>query len=161
MRLRGVAALLFAVSSAGCGVVGGGSDTVFQHEVLRIQSSPDANNFSPTAVDMVFVYDPGVIDLLQGLPAADWFARRRQFLLDFPDGLAVESWEIVPNTAPILWEVPAEMFENEEGDDAVTAFIYADYLSPGEHRARLETRIGTRVDLGPDTFTPSAYVPDN
>lgn len=153
-------ALALSVSLAGCAVLDAASDTVFQHEVIQIRATPDANNTSPTAVDMVFVYDAGVISALQGLTAADWFARRRQFMLDFPDGLAVMSWEVVPNTAPLIWEVPEEMLENQEGDDAVTAFIFADYLSPGDHRARLETRIGTRIDLGPDTFTPSAFAPE-
>lgn len=145
---------------AGCSVLDAASDTVFQHEVIEIRSTEDANNTSPTAVDMVFVYDPGVIGALQGLTASDWFDRRRQFMLDFPDGIAVMSWEVVPNTAALIWEVPEEMLENENGDDAVTAFLFADYLAPGDHRARLETRIGTRVELGPDTFTPSAFAPD-
>lgn len=155
------AGALFAVSLAACGIVDSATGTVFQVEAVRVRASADANTSSATPVDMVFVYDEGLIASLQSVTATEWFDRRRQFLRDFPDGLKVKSWEIVPASNLAPWEVPEDFLENERDDDAVAAFVFADYLSPGAHRARLESQFGLLIDLQRDDFALGAFNPDS
>lgn len=152
--------LVCVTALTGCGVVGSLTEPVLQLQYIALRSDADANASSPTAVDVVFVYEAGVIDVLQAATAADWFSRRQQFLRDFPEGLAVKSWEVVPDSVLPIWEVPEEFLENQSDDQVITAFVFADYLSPGDHRAKLESRIGTRINLGRDDFTLSAFNPD-
>lgn len=160
-RGRTSALLVVGLLLAGCGLVGAATSPVFQVEAIQVRSSADANNTSATRVDMVFVYETAVVDMLQSLTAAEWFSRKRQFTLDFPEGIGVLSWEIVPNYALSVDEVPENLLENKSGDDAVAAFVFADYLSPGAHRARLESRRGIRIELGRDDFTLAPFTPDS
>jgi len=161
-RVRGgIVAGVIALLLAACGLVGGVGTPVFQMQSVALRAAADANATSPTAVDLVFVYDPAIIDTLQAVTAADWFARKRQFQLDFPDGIGIKGWEVVPSSVLPVWTVPEEMLENKSGDSAVAAFIFADYLSPGAHRARLESRSGIRIDLRRDAFTLEPLVQSN
>ncbi len=159
---RGPFALVLAgLLLAGCGLVGAATSPVFQVEAVQVRSSPDANGYSATRVDMVFVYDMAVVDMLQAITAVEWFSRKRQFLLDFPDGIGVRSWEIVPNDVLPTEEVPETLLENKSGDNAVAAFVFADYLTPGAHRARLESRRGIRIELGRDDFALTPFTPES
>jgi type VI secretion system protein len=156
-----VLSVMVMLTLTACGLVGGSGAPVFQLETVQVRASADANTSSATAVDMVFVYDPAVIDVLQAVPASDWFNRKRQFLLDYPKGISVMSWEIVPSSVLPPWTVPDDMLSNDAGDDATAAFVFADYLSPGAHRARLESGVGIRIDLARDDFTLSPFNTDN
>ena len=149
-RAAGLALLL-----SGCGF-GGGPSTVFLLERVTIVATEDANAQSATAVDLVFVYDETAVPILQNLTASDWFARRAQIRRDFPEGVGVKSWEIVPKSVVSNWEVPEEMLENASGDDAVAGFLFASYFSPGDHRARLESRRALRIELERDDFVIGA-----
>jgi type VI secretion system protein len=161
LSVGSVLSVLALLTLTACGFVGGGGGPVFQLETVQVRASGDANGYSATAVDMVFVYDPSVIDVLQAVPASDWFNRKRQFLLDYPKGISVMSWEIVPSSVLTPWTVPDDMLSNDAGDDATAAFVFADYLSPGAHRARLESGVGIRIDLARDDFTLSPFNTDN
>ncbi|MDF1750692.1 MAG: hypothetical protein P1V34_17655 [Alphaproteobacteria bacterium] len=153
--------VLIMLTLTACGLVGGAGGPVFQLETVQLRAGQDANASSATAVDMVFVYDANIIDTLQAVTASDWFNRKRQFLLDYPKGIRVMSWEIVPNSVLPVWTVPDDMLSNDSGDDATAAFVFADYLSPGAHRARLESGSGIRIDMGRDDFTLSPFNPGN
>lgn len=161
---RGRRAVLLAIGTSlvagglsGCGLVGAVSSPVFQVEAVQVHATPNANNNSATRLDMVFVYEEAAVDMLQSLSAAEWFDRKRQFMLDFPEGIGIRSWEVVPATSLDQEEVPDSLLENKSGDKAVAAFVFADYLSPGAHRARLETRRGIRIELGRDDFTLTPF----
>lgn len=158
-----LAALLLAVlpGLTACGLIDAASSPVFKVEAIQVRASEDANEHSATRLDLVFVYDPGVVDVLQSATAADWFSRKRQFLLDFPDGIGVKSWEVVPSSALGTWEVPEDLLENQSGDPAVAGFVFADFLTPGAHRARLETHLGLRIDLQRDDFTLTPFNPNS
>lgn len=158
-RRRRTLAGLMLVVLAGCGVVGG-NQPVFQLTEVVLEATPDANRDFATAVDLVIVYDPAAAQRLQSVPASDWFAQRAQIERDFPDGIAITRWEVVPSTVIGPWEVPDRLLENEAGDAATTAFVFADYLSPGEHRARLESHYGLRIRLERDDFTLVPYRPE-
>jgi type VI secretion system protein len=88
----------------------------------------DANEDSPVAVDLVFVYDKKLLDTLLKTPSTEWFAKRDQFVKDYGNALVVEKREWVPG---------------QQLKDLVVAYrpgarrvvVFADYVTDGEHRA--------------------------
>jgi hypothetical protein len=86
----------------------------------------DANENTPIAVDLIVVYDKGVLDQLVKLKASDWFAGREQFLKDHHDVKPVH-WEWIPNQV-----VPKQTIEY--GIGAQKVILFADYASDGAHR---------------------------
>ena len=150
---------LAVLGLSGCGLTDG--PVAYELEEITLAAEDDANSFSPTAVDVVLVFDEAVVNRLQGLTAANWFAARDQINRDFPDGLFVRSWEVVPDTVQTPWILGDEALENAEGDDAIAGFIFADLLSPGDHRARLDRGSGLRITVGRDDFALTPYEADS
>lgn len=115
---------------------------------MTVIAQPDANLNSPVALDLVFVRDFATLEKLSALPAARWFATRQELQKTFPENFTVRSWELVPRQV-------LQLTEEELGSPRVAGvLIFADYLSPGEHRAQLpNVRGGFMVDLGATGFT--------
>lgn len=163
-RMAAVLALAACAALSGCSAVGNVARAVasstanafsgppvpqwLSWEGLLLQAAPDANQNTPLAVDVVFVRDAELLQQLQALPAAKWFATRNDWQQTYPDGLQVYRAELVPSQSLRL------------GADALAAprvtgvLIFADYLSPGDHRVRLpEQSPGALVSLGISGFT--------
>ncbi|MGF1476126.1 MAG: hypothetical protein ACFB6S_11240 [Geminicoccaceae bacterium] len=106
----------------------------------------DLNEDFPLAFDLVFVRDPLAVRRLGDLSASEWFDRKAQLLRDDPQATLVRSYEIVPgqHLAPIRL--------NGEEQDAVAAFLFADYRRAGAHRARLDLYQRPVLVLGADTI---------
>lgn len=121
-----------AILIAALMLLGGCAARTIGLEDVSIQAAPDANGNGAVAVDVVLALQPGAVEQVAKLPAADWFRRRAQLLRDNPDGLTVMSWELVPGQS-VKAEVPRR---------AVDAYVFALYASPGEHRVRLATEDG-------------------
>ena len=134
---------------------------MFSVEWVALISEPGSNRNNPTAVDLVLIYDPGLTDTVSTLTAGDWFRRKTQFRRDFPNGFKVLGWEVVPSQAIAARELEDDDIENAEGDAPTAAFVFADYYTPGDHRARLETRTAIRIRLGQDDFTLESFDPPN
>ncbi|MFM2065548.1 MAG: hypothetical protein RLZZ584_457 [Pseudomonadota bacterium] len=114
---------------------------------LVLAAEPDANRNSPVALDIVFVNDMATLERLAALSAARWFATRDELQRLFPDVLKVHRYELVPRQ--ILRVAAAEL-----AAPAVGVLLFADYATPGEHRARLPLlRDGGLIRLGPHDFT--------
>ncbi len=115
---------------------------------LMIAADPNANANSAIALDIVFVRDKQTLEKLLVVPAASWFATRAELQRTFPEALIVRSLELVPSQTLRLTEA-------ELGSPRVAGvLLFANYLSPGEHRLRLPTlRNGALVRLGPAEFT--------
>lgn len=101
----------------------------------------DANEDSPVAVDMVFVYDKKLLDTLLKTPASDWFAKRDQFVKDYGNSLAVEQWEWVPGQQVERISVPYRA-------GAQRVVLFADYVTDGDHRATADPQEPFRLVLG-------------
>jgi len=87
----------------------------------------DANEDSPIAVDLVFVYDKKLLDTLLKTPSSEWFAKRDQFVKDYGNALVVEKRE---------W-VPGQTFKDLKvayRPGARRVVVFADYVTDGEHR---------------------------
>lgn len=119
---------------------------------LAISAADDANANSAVAVDLVLVKDKAVLDTLQTMPASKWFSSRYELQRTFPDALTVYPYELVPTQAVRLDE---KRFGKER---AWAAFVFANYASPGEHRARLLlNNTGYSIHLGAQSFTVSEF----
>ncbi len=112
---------------------------------LKVGILPGANGNSPVALDIVSVGDKAAVDPLSKMAASEWFQKREQFRRDYPkDGaLVVRSWEWVPGQA-----IPELVVPRKPKPRAV--FLFANYASPGPHRARLVPGKEIIVTLGPE-----------
>lgn len=146
---RRLALLLPILALAGCGL-GSLIDSGPRVSIgsVTVVAEPGANRNRPVAVDLVLIKAEGAIDQIGALSASDWFRRKGQFDRDFPQGLTVLSWEPVP-----ALNLPARELTDAERDGARAAFVFADYATPGDHRARLESADAIRLTLQSDDFT--------
>ncbi len=102
-------------------------------ESITLRIGANLNGDQPVPVDIVYVTDKDLMDRLATVSAHDWFAGKTQFLLDFPNGATVHHWELVPNGRSVSDSVEGPL------EKAIAAFLFADYTTPGTHRARLDT----------------------
>lgn len=138
---RGVAAAL-ALGLAGC-IPFRGSPVKLRGYTL--QTTTEANDDSPVAVDVVVVTDRALVLPVSKLKAAEWFAQRAQLQLDHPDGLQVTSLEPVPGQRMpwqrVRWK-----------GKAVAAFVFAGYATPGDHRVRVDPFKWIVIELTDDSL---------
>lgn len=137
---RGVG-LLLAMLLAGC------SGSTVSTRTVAFQAEPQANRDSPVAVWFVLVRDPALVPGLQQLTARDWARGREQWLRDHPGVLLDHRWELVPGQVIEPMDLP---FRDRSG---VALFVFADFLTPGAHRVRIDPLARIRVLLGADGFT--------
>lgn len=115
-------------------------------ESVSIYTDPDANQNSATAVDLVIIYDPELVKILGQLSADKYFGASRQLLLDNPSLLDIWHWELVPG------QIVQDFTPPQEEGAAFAAFVFANYLTPGDHRLRVSPEgivkiLLTRTDL--------------
>lgn len=110
-------------------------------KLLAIDVMPKANLDHPVPLDLVIIYDPGVFEALLKLPAKEWFDKREQYKKDFPAQLQTWEWELVPGQVVPFFKLPGNARK------AVGALVFANYLSPGNHRARIDPYEGAIVRL--------------
>ncbi len=113
---------------------------------LVLAAGPEVNDQTPVAVELVLVRDRSLAETVGGLTARGWFETRDQLERDHPGALRVHRWELVPDQ---VVEVPFP-FRDRRG---VAAFIFANYLSPGAHRARIDDRRRLTLHLGREAFS--------
>jgi type VI secretion system protein len=147
-----LAAAVALPALAGCGTIGGwfGGPSV-ELDQITLSAMTGINNDSPIAVDLVIVYDTGLIDRVAALTAHDWFGNRAQMQRDFPNDLQVIGWEVVPGQT--LQDQPVD-----RRGGARAGFIFANYFSAGDHRLRLgdQSELTVRLLDAGFTVTPEA-----
>ena len=121
--------------SAACGMLFGQKVRV-QMEVART-----LNQNSPVAVDVVLIYDDKLLKDLQKLTAKEWFGKREQMTLDNPKGIqfGVWGWEVTPGqtvSSKTLY-VPVKTLFLYPKARVLGGMVFADYASPGPHRASI------------------------
>ncbi len=119
-------------------------------QTVALNVAERANENSPVAVDMVFLSKRlPLLDEVQKMTAADWFAKRGQMMRDFRDDIDVVSWEVVPGQI-----LPAESVPSVRVRSA--AFVFAGYRAPGAHRYRVgaERTLLLSLDANELTVTP-------
>lgn len=140
------AVAVVALVLSGCG-------DIFQHadtSSITLRVLPDANENSAVEVDVVAVYDQDLLKTLLTVPARDWFVKRDQFALDFPNGFKAWNWQVVPGQ-----EVPTREIASET-DKAYGVLVFANYRSAGDHRARIGSLSEVTITLQKDGFVVAA-----
>ena len=115
---------------------------------VTLVAQEDANLNSALAVDVVMLHDEETLGLVQNLSAAKWFATRDDLLKTFPQSLSIQSVELVPGqTLPLQNTMFAQKRQ-------VATLIFANFLTPGEHRMRVDSLQGQLlVQLNNRAFT--------
>lgn len=149
--LSGCSAIGSAVDSAKSAVGLGPKPVSPDWNSVVISATDNANGNSAVAVDLVLVKDQAMLESLQTMPAAKWFATRADLQRTFPEALTVYPYELVPNQSVKLGE---KLYGKER---AWGAFVFANYGGAGEHRARLLLNAeGYVVQLGEQGFAATA-----
>lgn len=118
---------------------------------VTILAANDANLNSPVALDVVVLKDEASLNMLISMPAAKWFATRGEMEKTFPQAINYKSFEVAPGQT---LRIAAADFGSARVAGVV---MYADYLTPGEHRIRVDQLQGTvLVQLGARDFTVTA-----
>jgi type VI secretion system protein len=131
---------------AGCGVTQKARSMFGGQLPFEVVIASDANEDSPVAVDLVFVYDKKLLDALLKIPATEWFAKREQFIKDYGNALAVEKWEWVPGQ-----QIDRINVSYRAGARRVV--LFADYVTDGDHRATADPQEPFRLVLGARDFS--------
>ncbi|MCX6598763.1 MAG: hypothetical protein NTV70_20620 [Acidobacteria bacterium] len=144
----GLAVLLLLLAFSACGgpkriIAPGGNRQKFS---VQVNAAADANQNTPTPVDLVMVLDKKLVKEVAKLSAKDWFVRRQQFTRDFPDQLKVVSWEWVPGqqAGPIAIDIDKK---------TRSAFLFAQYSQEGDHRAVVDLKAPLVITLSKTDFS--------
>jgi type VI secretion system protein len=107
-----------------------------------------ANHNSPIAVDVLFVHDKTRLSELMQLPAKEWFRQKSQIQKDAQGdpGFLLWEWEWVPGQFVPVQHLPLH-------PRARAGLIFANYQSPGDHRARVAPHEDISLHLGRDEFS--------
>ncbi len=128
------------------GVVPAGSYLAWNS--VTVAADVDANLNSAIAVDVVMLHDEETLGLVQNMSAAKWFATRDDLLKTFPKSLSFQTAELVPGQT---LQLKQDMFLQKR---QVGTIVFANYLTPGEHRMRVDPLQGQLlIQLLTKTFT--------
>jgi type VI secretion system protein len=118
---------------------------------MTVIAAEGANLNTPVALDVVLLRDDASLGMVSALSASKWFSSRADLAKTFPEGLSYRSMEVVPGQT---LKLPASAFG---GSRLVGVMVFADYLTPGEHRMRVDQLQGDiLVQLGARNFSVSA-----
>ena len=118
---------------------------------VTVVAAEGANLNTPVALDVVLLRDEATLGMVSALSASKWFSSRGDLVKTFPEGLSYQSLEIVPGQT---LKLPASTFGASR---LVGVLLFADYLTPGEHRVRVDQMQGDiLVQLGARSFSVSA-----
>lgn len=98
---------------------------------VSIYAEPDANQNSAIAVDLVLVYNQELLKVVGKMSAGQYFASSKQLLLDNPSLLDIWHWELIPGQIVDNFAPP------QDKGDAYGGYVFANYLTPGDHRVKV------------------------
>lgn len=138
-------AILAFLALAACG-----TDSRIKTQTVDLEVGANANADNALAVDLVLVYDSTLLPSFTELTSAAWFKNRDQLKLANPSGIEVQSFEVMPGQKGPRYKVAGR------GNDALGAFVFAGYDTPGPHRARIDGIPAVLLRLGEKDFAVAA-----
>ncbi len=91
----------------------------------------DANKKSATAIDLLIVYDPALLEVLLKMEAKDYYVAAKQLKQDYPTLADILHWELTPGQVVKNYPI------NLRSDAPQGVVMFADYYAPGPHRVRV------------------------
>lgn len=134
-------------------------------EVVEVTVDPKANQDTAVAMDLVVVYEEGLLNTLLKLSASAYFAQKKQIIRDNPGQIYIWSWEVVPGqiVPPRQIKLPQTSmvssffdivsFNSKKIQKPQGGLFFANYLTPGDHRIRVGKETGAKITLGPKDFS--------
>ena len=125
------------------------SEIIVKTQLIVFAIDAQANLNHPIAVDLVLIYDQQLLAEIVKLSAHDWFTKRAQLKRDYPISLATWEWELVPDQPSqevLSFKMPPERKQ------AQAALFFANYLTPGNHRVRIDSMTSVKVHLQEERF---------
>ncbi len=115
---------------------------------MRVSVAPGLNELSPVAVELLVVYDKQLLATLEAMTAQQWFQQRQQLLQQYETTGKLDNhkWEWVPGQV-----VPQQVRSYDVGVRG--GVLFANYFSPGDHRATVDPFDPFLLSLGPTSFT--------
>jgi len=110
-------------------------------KTITLVTGPDTNGGQAIAVDLVFVTQDLPAKEIAKLNARDYYARRTQLLLDFPEAVQIRSWELAPGQL-------VKQADTHPPCNLAGSFIFAGYAAEGDHRAAVGNVSSLLVTLG-------------
>lgn len=98
---------------------------------ISISLDNDANLNSATAIELLIVYKMELLKALIKTNSTDYFASADQIKRDYPDLVEIYRWELTPGQAITDYAIKSTASE------PLGIVIFADYLTPGNHRERV------------------------
>jgi type VI secretion system protein len=132
---------------------GGGEDkpAPIATKSIELRNSIELNSDFPLAIDIAFIFDSNLMKIVSTISARDWFSnRKQQFKRDYPLGLSIREYELVPGGEQRHVEV------SEKERVAISSFVFANYRKAGIHRARLDKIPSPIIRLSRETFSISS-----
>ena len=134
--------LILVCASAGC-VSGARWSQIYDSAVgvllpqkqlkeVTLTSTPDLNDTSPVAVDIVSVSSDEIAKVLESFTASQWFVQREQIKQQFNGNISIASWEIVPSQRIESQELPLI------SKPYVTTFIFVNYNNQSTNRVLIK-----------------------
>ncbi|MFT6590558.1 MAG: type VI secretion system protein [Rhodoferax sp.] len=148
--------LILATSLSACGVTNllMPKGSRLDWNGLTVLAAEGVNLNTPVALDIVFLRDEATYAMVSKLPASQWFASRKDLVKTFPEGLSYLSMEITPGQT---LKFSAKSFDSAR---LAGALVFADYLTPGEHRMRIDQLQGDLLlQLDERAFSVSVRLP--
>lgn len=131
--------LLLTVSLTACGPP---RQSKVHTRIVAIDVNSRVNLNHPVAMDLLIIYDEGLFENLLALSAEEWFKKRGQYKLDYPRLLQTWEWELVPGQVVPFFKLPDGVSRG------MGALVFANYVTPGTHRARIDPYEGAVIRLG-------------
>ncbi len=117
-------------------------------ESFRVFCSRDANNDTPVALDLVFVYNDLLTGELMKMDAGAWFKSKPDLSLKFRNSFKVLSYEVVPFSETDTTHMPSKHRH------AVSIILFAKYhTKAGSKPADITTYVNPIIKLNKDSFS--------
>ena len=82
----------------GCSMFGSDDVEPFELESFEITTELNANEDSPTSIDVVEIYDEQLKRQIETLNSQSWFAQKKGLIASNSDSITVTSWAIPPGS---------------------------------------------------------------
>jgi type VI secretion system protein len=110
-------------------------------ETVNILLDADANENSATAVDLLMIYDKGLLKSIMSMNSRKYYNNLNQIKRDYPELVDIFHWELTPGQ--FIYNYPVTMRD----DTPYGAVVFADYYTPGDHRIRVGTEENIHIQL--------------
>lgn len=104
--------------------------TIYLQEV-NFSLDSDANKRSATAIDLLIVYDPALLEVLLRMDAKDYYLATKQLKQDYPTLADILHWELTPGQTVKNYPITLRSAAPQG------VVMFADYYAPGPHRVRV------------------------